>query len=163
MSFPSLQEKLKIELEKEIKDEAQVIYILSRIRKILEIGGKSQKKKHSILKFYCDWALHAEIHDTEPISELFEGVLANDNDAMINFMMFDPFFSALEKFLIEQDLPKQICQNDTYKFPFTRILSAVYSDTPLIRKEIKIRKIVWRDHTDPSSPGFSRAGSFDTK
>ncbi|AHB40251.1 TPA: hypothetical protein DHW62_04085 [candidate division WWE3 bacterium] len=56
-------EKLKKELGKDIENESQVVYILSLIRKLLEI--EKLKSRYPILNFYCNWTLHSEMTDTE--------------------------------------------------------------------------------------------------
>ena len=54
MAREEILEKLQKELNREIRDECQVIYILSRIRKILEISD--ERSKYKMLNFYCNWA-----------------------------------------------------------------------------------------------------------
>lgn len=55
-----IKDKLSIELKKPINGEPQVIYILSRIRKLLDLNHKKDGA-YRILRFYCNWALHTEI------------------------------------------------------------------------------------------------------
>jgi hypothetical protein len=53
-------EKLANEIRKDIHDECQVVYILSLIRKILEIDG--QETEYKLLNFYCNWVLHSKMN-----------------------------------------------------------------------------------------------------
>jgi len=51
--------KLRSELTIEIASERQVVYILVQVRKLLELNG--HQLRFPALKFYCDWATHAEM------------------------------------------------------------------------------------------------------
>jgi len=50
MAREQIIDKLNTELLKGIKNEPQVVYILSRIRKLLEI--REEKDKYKLLNFY---------------------------------------------------------------------------------------------------------------
>ena len=67
MGQPEIFSKLAQALDEDITTEAQVVYILSRLRKYLEITG--QKKTYKDLNFYCNWALHSKLERTEPVAE----------------------------------------------------------------------------------------------
>ena len=67
--------KLKVELEKSIENEPQVIYILSRIRKILDLDHK-RDSEYMVLRFYCNWALHTEIENIDTIKDLLHNLQA---------------------------------------------------------------------------------------
>ena len=53
--------KLKTLLNQGICSEAEVVYLLVGIRKLLELDGEL-KKTFPNLPFYCDWVLHADLH-----------------------------------------------------------------------------------------------------
>jgi hypothetical protein len=59
MAKDEIIEKLRKEISKDTFDESHVVYILSRIRKYLELT--EQRDKHPFLWFYCNWALHPKI------------------------------------------------------------------------------------------------------
>lgn len=62
MSTPDIRRKLKSELETGITTEAQVVYLLAGVRKLIERDGLQDK--YADLKFHCDWALHPKLEGT---------------------------------------------------------------------------------------------------
>ncbi len=143
--------KLQIELNKQIDQEPQIVYILSRIRKMLEIGGK--EKKYKKLKFFCDWALHAQIDYTDPVKELVDGLIKSDSKAHSDIVNMHSFFEEFEKFLNEYSLTTSIFNSQRSKSEFRDLLQSIYSDTPLIVKTVKKQKITLTDveHQNPRS------------
>lgn len=146
-----LKDKLFIELNKEIKEEAQVIYVLSCVRKIIE--SNKQKKKYKILKFYCDWALHIEINNTKAIRPLLDEIIEGNSNAGMSFFTFEPFHKDLNLFVKEYNLPKNKYNN----IIFNKLLSQIYTDTPLIVKNTEETIITWKGKSGNSSYG----GSFN--
>jgi len=133
-----IKEKLQKIFLKESFEEEDVVYILSRIRKIIEIdkNGTSYKK----LKFYCDWALHAQIDNTNPIDD----EMMNDYDSLllsVDFLSFTTFDNELARFLEEHKLETNIYKDRESLYKFHKILVEIYSDTPLIVRYIKRRKL----------------------
>ena len=104
MGEKDLRVKLGEELDKEIHEEIQVIYILSRIRKLLETKNFPSKYKH--LNFYCNWALHTKIDRAEPISEVLRE-FTNGSDSG-SFILFDPLAKELRMFLKEYEFSNKI-------------------------------------------------------
>src|SRR4051794_36803240 len=51
--------KLTAELESGISTEAQVVYVLAGVRKVIERDNLGAE--YRTLKFHCDWALHASL------------------------------------------------------------------------------------------------------
>ncbi len=144
-----IKEKLRNELDKDITTEAQIVYILSRIRKILE---KNNTRGYNVLKFYCNWALHAEIEDTNAIKEILKEVAEGNEESQLKFFLFVPLHKQLKTFLTNNGLSTKI----TEKPNFNILLSQIYTDTPLIIKSIKKTKIVWKGRSE----GSGYAGSF---
>lgn len=68
-------DKLSRELKKEMSEECRVVYILSRIRKVLEL--ENSKNKYKVLNFYCNWSLHAKIDNTKPVREFIKSFIIN--------------------------------------------------------------------------------------
>ncbi|MFO0388664.1 MAG: hypothetical protein ACK502_02945 [Alphaproteobacteria bacterium] len=58
--IPDIISKLQQTISNGIKTEAQVVYVLVQIRKILEQQGNAAQQ-YEYLKFYCDWALHTKL------------------------------------------------------------------------------------------------------
>lgn len=128
MAQPEIQEKLVKALTEDIHSEAQVVYILSRIRKYLEILGHT--KDFRVLRFYCNWALHTKIERTEAVTTgLREFIAGKDEGKFINF---DYFLTDLRKFLVDFAFPTKLLDDKTNFIRFMNLLVAVYSDTPLI-------------------------------
>ncbi|MFA5870908.1 MAG: hypothetical protein WC842_03420 [Candidatus Paceibacterota bacterium] len=83
MGHIEILEKLNTELQKDIQDECQVIYILSRIRKYLE--DKNEKKQYIYLNFYCNWALHSRINDTKAVNVILNDFISGKDSGFLNF------------------------------------------------------------------------------
>ncbi len=131
----------------------QVVYIFSRIRKLIEIDGV--KKEYKVLKFYCDWALHAEIEDMDAVKDIIDRILAGDKETIMHFVLaFNGFHRAFIKFLAAYK-----CTHSIYDKPFTthafnKLLSQIYTDTPLIIKTTQKTKIIWKGIADESTSNY---------
>ncbi len=125
--------KLEAELNKRILGEPQVIYILSRIRKILEINGKQKEDEYKKLKFYCDWALHPIINNVGAVQDILHGIIthkaASGADLTVNFKTLHDEF---RRFFKEYDLSNSFYISEENKFGLEMYLSQIYADTPLI-------------------------------
>ena len=131
-------EKLSNKLKSAPASEEDAVYILSRIRKILEIDDFPEK--YSILNFYCNLALHSRI-DRFPkkVSDMLQRV-RRGTDYSNSIVNFTDFHAQLKDFLKEYDLPNFY---KNYKIGnFNKLLNAIYSDTPItlrcVEYEIKI-------------------------
>src|SRR5690348_10184551 len=51
--------KLRREFDKGIETEAQTVYLLACVRKLLE--QQQAKKQFEYLTFHCDWTLHSKL------------------------------------------------------------------------------------------------------
>lgn len=60
MGRPSIIEKLDKEITTNIKTEAQVVYILVEVRKVIK-DHDDESSKYPILSFFCDWVAHAKM------------------------------------------------------------------------------------------------------
>lgn len=129
-----IQEKLQGELKKEIKEESQVVYILSRIRKLLEIDKKLDK--YNILKFYCDWSLHNEIDRHQTLLTELLGDMP-DGEKTNGLLTFEIFRRELEFFIEEYKLETYIYKNAENESNFKKLLVSIYSEVPLIIKSKK--------------------------
>lgn len=152
-----IRDKLEMELNKPISEEPQVIYILSRVRKLLEID--KDEKKYKILKFYCDWALHSEIDNIEPVKDLVDKILAGDNKMILHLVLaFNIFHVEFNKFLRDYKFTSSIYKNPTARHAFNRLLSQIYTDTPLIIKTTQKTKLTWKGISEGSTSSYG--GSF---
>lgn len=120
-----IQIKLGNELSKTFINESQIVYILTRIGKILEIDNK--KNEFPVLYFYRNWIVHSEINDTAKIRSELE-LFIMDEMKRHEFLLHKSFREQLKKFLIEYNLPV-FKRNKLGKFLF--LLGKVISDTPI--------------------------------
>ncbi len=128
-----IREKLQTELNRKTEGEPQVVYILSRVRKMLEIDGKEKEAEYNKLKFYCDWALHSKINNVGAVRDILDGIIAREVKAGADLVVqFKTFHEEFKKFLKEYDLSTTIYDSPENKFPFEMHLSQIYADTPLI-------------------------------
>ena len=128
-----IREKLQTELRKKIEGEPQVVYILSRVRKMLEIDGKQKEDEYKKLKFYCDWALHSQINNVGAVRDILDGIIARKGGAGADLaMQFGTLHEDFKKFLQEYGLSTTIYDSEENRFFFEMHLSQIYADTPLI-------------------------------
>lgn len=127
--------KLQDHLLKASFEESDVVYILSRIRKLIEIGEiETNQNRYEKLEFFCNWALHVQIDRVVPVSDLLIEV---EKGAKGTFEIYQLFCFELQKFLEEYHMSTSIFNSDAMQLNFLRKLSEVYRDTPLVVKEGK--------------------------
>lgn len=130
-------DKLEIVIRSGQTDECQVVYVLSRIRKLMELNKKI-KKTYKELKFYCNWSLHAQIDHTEDVSDILKEFRDNA-DSRHHFLHFEVFRAELKKFTSEV---LNIALTDDYLRNFTITLTEIIADTPISITESKKTTIV---------------------
>lgn len=141
MGLPSIKEKLQTILLKKTFEETDVVYVLSRIRKILEIDNV--EKKYKKLKFYCNWALHKQIDDADPVlDELPE--LTEKGLRESELITLKTFYVSLKSFLNEYKLRTDIYDNPKLFNQFSEKLLDIFEDTPIVLKKIKKRELTIR-------------------
>lgn len=141
----NILEKLRNVLNEDISNEIQVVYVLSRTRKILEIDKK--KPKYEILNFYCDWALHSKI-DRFKDDGLMNSILQKFiDDPTSGFLDFKDFHKSFKEFLKEYELETMIYKDTNSLYIFNKILCDIYKDSPLILYIKKGKKITINDVT----------------
>lgn len=140
-------EKLNQELDTDVKSEANIVYILSRIRKILELEKKQADFR--VLNFYCNWALHAEIERIVPVKSLLDQIVQNDTVARENLSVnFLSLHEELIQFIEEFDLSTKIYASEENTSQFNKLLSQIYSDTPLLVRDQNL-KVSWTGKDSP--------------
>jgi len=132
-----LNDKLSKELDKSITEESQVVYILSCIRKIIEMEGKPKRNQNRKLKFYCDWALHSRIDDIAVFEKEIVKMSRGDLNAGAEVMASPHFLLEFQKFIVDHDLPQQIFTKSENIDKFNYLLFNVYKDVPIVVKDIK--------------------------
>jgi hypothetical protein len=133
MGENQISEKLYKKLGTPPKLEEDVVYILSRIRKILEIHDYPER--YDVLNFYCNLALHSRI-DRFPkrVADMLRRAQEGKDysESIVGF----------------GDLRKQLISfSEEYKFPnlydhckegdFNKLLIDIYSETPITFKAVE--------------------------
>jgi len=144
---PELQIKLTDLISKTIETEAEAVYFLSCVRKILE--QENLKEKYANLNFYCNWALHSKLDKSaKRIIKTFEAVhlhyCENGPDAnlpselsrqMQDIARLDLFQAELLDFLTEFDLPQlDSIKPDAWVY-FMHLYARIIRDCPLVGDE----------------------------
>jgi len=139
MSREVIHEKLQRELNRDIREECQVVYILSRIRKILEI--KQKKKTYEYLNFYCNWALHGKLDRlTGKVNRMLNNMVQEGDEKFFNLQYF---FDDLKNFLKDEGLSEEkIFEHENY-LRFVNLLVEIYVDTPLEIPSSKNMYLLW--------------------
>ena len=139
-------EKIENELKKDMQEECQVVYILSRIRKILEADRAAQSvgaaMEYQLLWFYCNWVLHY-VMDKDSTQKLLTQFFANCFDHEMNakdyatmlkskypgFFKLSILKSELNKFLVEHELSLDLLKKNWGNF--CKILLGIIKETPI--------------------------------
>lgn len=98
------------ELKSLIRSEKQVMYILSEIRKKLELNNNN----YPTLKMYCSWTLHNDLSWKEAINFL-KTIDFNSEESMTKISL-ETFREELQKFLIDNNLPEEITKDEWFQF-----------------------------------------------
>jgi hypothetical protein len=139
MGAPEIFEKLAKTLENPSLSESEVIYILSRVRKLLEIdylkSPKENREKSPILWFYCSFALHV-IMDHELPDPIYKNLIAIKDGADYSSVGFSNFHEEFRNFLKRKGLPESIYTLNRISEFNARLLS-IFSNTPILLKRDK--------------------------
>jgi hypothetical protein len=139
---PDIKQKISDLIVGGVNTEAQAVYLMVQIRKLLESGPKG---KYPHLKFNCDWALHAKLSGTTAqwVLERFDSanILLQDDRKLLDLpdglqseikqiSKMGLFKGELDSFLNEHSLPKiETNQEGWPKFLF--FYAKVVEDCPL--------------------------------
>lgn len=164
--------KLNVELSKDIKNECQVVYILSQIRKLLDIRGTGS---YRLIRFYCNWSLHVGLdkpRTTKIISEKFDRYIdITKNGKYIinkiksecpNFFKLNDFKDELKRFFQNNNLPLNLLNKNKNWIKFIKFLLEIIGECPVVCVESsdKIRKLILeKDNKVNYSYKFSLVGS----
>jgi len=129
MAKDELIEKLRKEISRDTFDESNVVFILTRIRKYLELT--EQRDTYPYLWFYCNWALHPKIDRKLPLAvETMFGDYFSKKDGK-QFWDFDHLKDDLIELLKFVELPLDIVQTPQRFNSFKSKLFEIYSNTPV--------------------------------
>lgn len=116
--------KISISIQ-DIHSEAEVVYILTRIGKILELEGA--KYTHQTLNFYRNWCVHAFLDDKVAVPKYLTAFIEGRQDIQ-SLLSHSSLLAELESFLKEHEL-NQLSKSNQERFIY--YLRLVISDTPL--------------------------------
>lgn len=128
-------------------NERDLVFILSRIRKMLESFNSFGKYK--FLSLYCNWALHVQIDKTDVLSDLNIFIDDKNIEEEVRFMSHQHFFAELRKFDTEY-LGQSLVLGPEDTTKIADLLNEIFSDTPLIisrPEKIKVEIKVENDKT----------------
>ncbi|MDP1845324.1 MAG: hypothetical protein Q8L09_01080 [Candidatus Moranbacteria bacterium] len=141
MGREAIIEKLDKELRNDIKNECRVVYILSRVRKILDY----EKADNKILRFYCNWVLHINLehkNTTLFISKMFDSCIdfsKSEKDiaremksCQSDFFKLNDLKDDLRKFFENHDLPLFLVNKNRYWINFIKLLLEIIEECPVI-------------------------------
>lgn len=133
MGEKEIKDKLIAKLKSVPESEEDVVYILSRIRKILEINN--YPSEFSILNFYCNLTLHAKI--SKPPKSVIEK-LKKINDAAEDYaealfaITHRDFHEQLNLFCKTYHFGSFYSENNSKKvLELNNLLLSVWSHTPI--------------------------------
>lgn len=143
--IPQILDKLTILLNVGITTEAQTVYLLVAIRKIIEQEQANQQYKY--LNFHCNWALHSSLErrDAKEILILFDDVhthYINGNDEisldknlereLTRISRMESFKEELSAFLEDKGLPSIDATRSDGWIHFQHLYAKVIEDCPLV-------------------------------
>lgn len=150
MGQSQIEAKLAEELKRDIANEMQVVYILSRVRKLLEIS--KSESQYPILNFYCNWALHSGMTRTDgkEINAMLRKFI-EEPQGKIELGFHTQFVDQLKKFLNNENLPVPTVENlRQFRFQLQKIIA----DTPIeVRAGIKY-KIEFKEPLNADESGL---------
>jgi hypothetical protein len=128
--IPSIKNKVVNAINSNDLDEYKIVFVLTKIRKILE--HKNHPRKYQLLNLYCNWALHIKITKTAALKRLGIDIESNISEKEINFLSHKLFFEQLDQFSKDY-LSDQIEPLGPEKqTKIADILNEILSDTPLV-------------------------------
>lgn len=137
MGQKEILEKLKSKFASVPQDEEDIVFILSRVRKILDQDGHGLESKYGILRFYSNLALHTHI-DKVPEALGKELKSVHDNQSPYHPLYgYNDLHSQLQAFMKEYQLPDFYENSGFIGDKFTALLNSVYSDTPITVHAVK--------------------------
>ena len=123
----NVREKLRTVLNKGSLEEVEVVYILSRIRILLEIDN--EKTTYRTLNFYCSWVLHNKLDRQQTTAFLAKKFDIDDSPQISakiiaqkltsghkNFFALNDLKDDLKTYFKSHDLPWDKLANDWSRF-----------------------------------------------
>ena len=108
-------QKLRAELERGISTEPQIVYLMVKIRKLLDLD-RPHSAVYSTLRLYCDWCVHVELCGARAqeivrkmdalYPDMLGGTLSTEGKSYLrDIFAFSKFHDELDQFLRYRCLP----------------------------------------------------------
>lgn len=131
MGRSQILEKLSQKLVSIPKSEEDVVWVLSRIRKILEIDNHPDK--YQILNFYCNLSLHSKISTPPKIVKEKLQKIADGLDYGHSIIGFGDLQNQLLIFFTEYNLPNFYAKSTSQeRSHLHKVLLSIYQETPIL-------------------------------
>jgi hypothetical protein len=138
MGQHEIVEKLRLEFDREITSERQVVYILVEIGKLLEHGDA--KGTYPTISFYRNWVAHTKLDRSavaDSLVQLFDDYITSNNttasDKLKEIVSPLTLRQELKTFLAHHDLTFSCCENGVLWKRFVKYLAEIIDETPLHR------------------------------
>ena len=153
MAKNQIKDKLAEKLVTAPATEEDLVYVLSKIRKILELDNYPED--HSTLNFYCNLALHATITRRLPpkVLDSMQKIIKGEDYSGTMVANFIDFHVELQSFMDAYELPNFYPKSTSEeKDLLFSILLDLFSETPVKidfsdKWELRIEKISSREGT----------------
>lgn len=137
--------KLEKILQKDLKQECEVFYIVAQIRKYFETiypNRTDREEKYPTFFLIADWILHPSLNRTSALRKIqeFEDFFRkHKSDQMFNFMesgftLFKDLKKDIEKIFIALQLNNSIFTDRKKWLNFVELLIEILKDLPLLSK-----------------------------
>jgi hypothetical protein len=133
------------ELERGITTEAQVVYFLVQLRKLMEQHEGPRDYTAAPTKFFCDWALHPAITSQsglallKPVDQAFGKSTQEAVSLLGHTFSMEDFREHLIHQLLRHDLPVDAFRKMQPWLEFLRLYLHVIADTPIFDSKAKLR------------------------
>lgn len=136
--IPSICQKIQSLVNNGITQECHVVYLLTCIRKVLE--QEENNEQFRVLKFYCDWVLHAKLSGTtaqDILSYFNEGhlILRSNERTLPNSIQdiskFEKLITGIKAFLEDHNInfPEYSVSDES---KFISLYASIVEDCPLV-------------------------------
>jgi len=140
-------EKLRAELGRGIETEAQVVYLLVEIRKLIE--HSEHRDRYLSVLFFCEWALHVEMSRQSAfllLKEIDEAIEHAATSARLGEligtkMSMDTFRDDLTHVFMDHGLPTDAVGTMQGWLSFLPLYLSVITDCPVLRRNVHLRHI----------------------
>lgn len=142
-----IEEKLRVELSRGIQTEAQVVYLLVEIRKLIEHATEPYQNL-SVL-FFCEWALHIKMNREgarlllKEIDDAIGRAATADELAELigNQLSMDRFREDLIHVLMHHGLPTDAIRTMEGWLSFLPLYLSVITDCPVLHRDLTLQNI----------------------